>query len=103
MAERTVRRSPEFKRLMDLVRSRRSPSSLAKEFGPSAWANALWVKQGASDAGGSGQVFQNSIRLLFENQAQLHHTLLQASISGPEAFRKAFQAISNGAAPRPEI
>jgi transposase len=52
MAERTVRYTPEFKRQMvDLVRSGRSPASLAKEFGPSAWTIALWVKQDARDAG----------------------------------------------------
>jgi transposase len=52
MADRTVRYTPEFKRQMvDLVRSGRSPASLAKEFGPSAWTIALWVKQDARDAG----------------------------------------------------
>ena len=52
MAERTVRYTPEFKRQMvDLVRAGRRPASLAKEFGPSAWTIALWVKQDARDAG----------------------------------------------------
>ncbi len=52
MAERSVRYTPEFKRQMvDLVRSGRSAASLAKEFGPSAWTIALWVKQDARDAG----------------------------------------------------
>jgi transposase len=52
MAERSVRYTPEFKRQMvDLVRSGRSPASLAKEFGPSAWTIAIWVKQDARDAG----------------------------------------------------
>ena len=52
MAERTVRYTPEFKRQMvDLVRAGRSPASLAKEFGPSGWTIALWVKQEARDAG----------------------------------------------------
>jgi transposase len=37
--------------MVDLVRSGRSPASLAKEFGPSAWTIALWVKQDARDAG----------------------------------------------------
>ena len=51
MAERTVRYTPEFKRQMvGLVRSGRTPASLAKEFGPSAWTIALWVKQEARDA-----------------------------------------------------
>ena len=52
MADKSVRYTPEFKRQMvDLVRSGRSPASLAKEFGPSAWTIALWVKQDARDAG----------------------------------------------------
>ena len=52
MAERTVRYTPEFRRQMvGLVRSGRRPASLAKEFGPSAWTIALWVKQDACDAG----------------------------------------------------
>jgi transposase len=52
MAERSVRYTPEFKRQMvDLVRSGRSPASLAKEFGPSAWTIALWVKQDARNTG----------------------------------------------------
>jgi transposase len=37
--------------MVDLVRSGRSPASLAKEFGPTAWTIALWVKQDARDAG----------------------------------------------------
>ncbi len=52
MADRAVRYAPEFKRQMvGLVRSGRSPASLAKEFGPSAWTIALWVKQAARDTG----------------------------------------------------
>ncbi len=52
MADKTVRYTPEFKRQMvGLVRAGRSPASLAKEFGPSAWTVALWVKQAARDAG----------------------------------------------------
>jgi transposase len=52
MAERTVRYTPEFKRQMvGLARSGRTPASLAKEFGPSAWTIALWVKQAARDTG----------------------------------------------------
>jgi transposase len=34
-----------------LVRSGRTPASLAKEFGPSAWTIGLWVKQDARDGG----------------------------------------------------
>jgi transposase len=52
MAKRSVRYTPEFKRQMvDLVRSGRKAASLAKEFGPSAWTIALWVKQDARDSG----------------------------------------------------
>ena len=52
MAKRSVRYTPEFKRQMvDLVRSGRNAVSLAKEFGPSAWTIALWVKQDARDTG----------------------------------------------------
>ena len=52
MAVKTVRYTPEFKRQMvDLVRSGRTAASLAKEFGPTAWSIALWVKQDARDAG----------------------------------------------------
>lgn len=52
MADKTVRYAPEFKRQMvALVRSGRTPASLAKEFGPSAWTIGLWVKQSARDDG----------------------------------------------------
>jgi len=52
MAKRSVRYTPEFKRQMvDLVRSGRKAASLAKEFGPSAWTIALWVKQDSRDKG----------------------------------------------------
>jgi transposase len=52
MAVKTIRYTPEFKRQMvDLVRSGRKAASLAKEFGPTAWSIALWVKQDARDAG----------------------------------------------------
>ncbi len=52
MADKTVRYTPEFKRQMvGLVRSGRTPASLSKEFGPSAWTIALWVKQAARDGG----------------------------------------------------
>ena len=52
MADKTVRYTLEFKRQMvGLVRSVRTPASLAKEFGPSAWTIGLWVKQDARDAG----------------------------------------------------
>ncbi len=52
MADKTIRYTPEFKRQMvGLVRSGRTPASLAKEFGPSAWTIGLWVKQDARDAG----------------------------------------------------
>ena len=52
MADKTVRYTPEFKRQMvGLARSGRTPASLSKEFGPSAWTIGLWVKQDARDAG----------------------------------------------------
>ena len=51
MAEKTIRYTPEFKRQMvGLARSGRTPASLSKEFGPSAWTIGLWVKQSARDA-----------------------------------------------------
>ena len=51
MAEKTIRYTPEFKRQMvGLARSGRTPASLSKEFGPSAWTIGLWVKQDARDA-----------------------------------------------------
>ena len=52
MADKTVRYAPEFRRQMvELVRTGRSPASLAKEFGPSGWPISLWVKQAARDDG----------------------------------------------------
>ena len=52
MASKTTRYTPEFKRQMvDLARSGRTPASLAKEFGPSAWTIGLWIKRDARDSG----------------------------------------------------
>lgn len=52
MAKTNVRYTPEFKRQMvDLVRSGRKPADLAREFEPTAWTIALWVRQAARDAG----------------------------------------------------
>ena len=52
MASKTTRYTPEFKRQMvALARSGRTAASLAKEFGPSAWTIALWIKQDARDGG----------------------------------------------------
>jgi transposase len=52
MADKTVRYAPEFRRQMvELVRAGRTPASLSKEFGPSAWTIGLWVKRAARDAG----------------------------------------------------
>jgi len=52
MAEKSIRYTPEFKRQMiELVRAGRTPASLSREFGPSAWTIGLWVKQAARDAG----------------------------------------------------
>ena len=43
---------PEFRQqIVDLFRAGRSTSELAKEFGPTAWTIALWVKRAARDAG----------------------------------------------------
>ncbi|MBS0579089.1 MAG: IS3 family transposase [Proteobacteria bacterium] len=52
MATTTIRYTPEFKRqLVELHRSGRSATSLAKEFGPTAWTIGLWVKQAERDRG----------------------------------------------------
>lgn len=52
MADKTVRYTAEFKRqLVALAGTGRTPASLSKEFGPSAWTIGLWVKQAARDAG----------------------------------------------------
>ena len=52
MADRSVRYTLEFRRQMvELVRAGRTPASLAKEFGPTAWTIATWVKQDAREAG----------------------------------------------------
>lgn len=52
MAEKTIRYTPEFKRQMvELVGSGRTPWSLAKEYGPTAWTIGMWVKQAARDGG----------------------------------------------------
>ena len=51
MADKSVRYTPEFKRqIVELVRSGRTPASLSKEFGPTAWSIALWVKRLRRDA-----------------------------------------------------
>jgi transposase len=52
MADKSVRYTPEFKRqIVDLVRSGRTPASLSKDFGPTAWSIALWVKRSRRDNG----------------------------------------------------
>ena len=52
MAEKTTRYTPEFRRqLVALAGTGRTPASLSKEFGPSAWTIGLWVKQAARDEG----------------------------------------------------
>jgi transposase len=52
MANRGVRYTPEFKRqVVGLGRPGWTLASLAKEFGPSAWTIALWVKQSACNTG----------------------------------------------------
>ena len=52
MANKLNRYVPEFRRQMvELVRVGRSPAELSREFGPSAWTIALWVKRAAREAG----------------------------------------------------
>ena len=52
MASKAIRYTREFKQQMvGLVRSGRTPSALSKEFGPTPWSIALWVKQAERDAG----------------------------------------------------
>lgn len=52
MASKQNRYAPEFRRQMvELARTGRSAAELSREFGPSAWTIALWVKQAARDAG----------------------------------------------------
>jgi transposase len=52
VADKSVRYRPEFKRQMvELARTGRTPASLAKEFGPTSWSIATWVKQAARDSG----------------------------------------------------
>ena len=53
MARKNPPYTPEFRRQMiELVRSGRSPESLAKEFEPTAQAIRNWVAQAERDAGG---------------------------------------------------
>ncbi len=71
MAEKWIRYAPEFKRQMvDLVRSGRTPASLHREFGPSAWTIGLWVKQDARDRGKGNGGLTSAER---EELAQLRH------------------------------
>jgi transposase len=52
VADKSVRYTPEFKRQMvELARTGRTPASLAKEFGPTSWSIATWVKQAERDRG----------------------------------------------------
>jgi transposase len=52
VTDKSVRYTPEFKRQMvELVRTGRMPASLAREFGPTSWSIATWVKQAARDNG----------------------------------------------------
>src|SRR5262245_34722384 len=49
------RYAPEFRaRMIDLVRAGRSPSSLAREFEPTAQAIGRWVRQADRDDGHRG-------------------------------------------------
>ena len=52
MADKAVRYAPDFKQQMvELVRTGRTPTSLSKEFGPTAWSITLWVRQAERNAG----------------------------------------------------
>ena len=52
MASKAVRYTRKFKQQMiALVGSGRTPGSLSKEFGPTAWSISLWVKQDTRDGG----------------------------------------------------
>jgi transposase len=52
MSKKANRYAPEFRRQMvELVRAGRTPSELAREFGPTSWSIARWAKQAARDAG----------------------------------------------------
>jgi transposase len=52
MAAKSIRYAPEFKRQMvELARGGRSPASLSKEYGPTAWTISLWIRQDKRDAG----------------------------------------------------
>lgn len=52
MGKQQVRYTPEFRRqMLELVRTGRTPWSLSKEFGPSAFTIGRWVKQAERDAG----------------------------------------------------
>ena len=74
MADKSVRYTPEFKRQMvDLVRSGRMPAELSREFGPTAWTIALWVKQearnhGKGDGGLTSAESEELTRLRRENR-----------------------------------
>lgn len=37
--------------MVELVRAGRKPAELSKEFGPTPWSIAIWVKQAARDVG----------------------------------------------------
>jgi transposase len=58
--------------MVDLVHSGSTPASLAREFGPSAWTIALWVKQDAryegKDDGGLTSAEREELTLRRENR-----------------------------------
>ena len=63
MARKNAPYTPEFRRQMiELVRSGRSPESLAKEFEPTAQAIRNWVAQAERDAGGRNDGLTTSER-----------------------------------------
>ena len=52
MASKSTRYTPEFKRQMvALAHSGRTARSLSKEYGPTPWTIALWIRQDKRDAG----------------------------------------------------
>ena len=52
MASKSTRYTPEFKRQMvALARGGRTARSLSKEYGPTPWTIALWIRQDQRDGG----------------------------------------------------
>jgi transposase-like protein len=64
MASKSTRYTSEFKRQMvALAHSGRTAGSLSKEYGPTPWTIALWVRQDKRDAGkGDGGLTTQSVK-----------------------------------------